>query len=259
MRIMAGHPAQMGCFEIRRASVVPPDELLSMIWPELDAWKDRFGLEPGQINDLAVAGLTNLLLYLREVILQDSVTLRKRFPKSLVWNHAVFQHKAYEQFAERMKAVVGDDEERPSQHAILLQAMPALADCLSSMDANIKGIQADMHEFKATMSSVVVEEVQVERTRMLQLLTSEASQFRIEPAQSPSKPRLPLPPPPLPLSMHSGAATAGAEVVGAASSCYASARASLAHSLAPDGRSPSPSAAPPLLEPQEPPRYTMCR
>ena len=37
MRSMAGHPSQMGCFEIRRASVTPPDELLSMIWPGLDA------------------------------------------------------------------------------------------------------------------------------------------------------------------------------------------------------------------------------
>ncbi len=43
MRTMAGHPAQMGCFEIGRAAVTPPDTLLLMIWPELDAWKDRFG------------------------------------------------------------------------------------------------------------------------------------------------------------------------------------------------------------------------
>ena len=35
--IMAGHPSQMGCFEIHRASITPLDELLSMIWPELDA------------------------------------------------------------------------------------------------------------------------------------------------------------------------------------------------------------------------------
>ena len=47
-----------------------------MIWPELDAWKGRFGLEAGQINDLAAMGMTNLLFYLREVVLQDSVALR---------------------------------------------------------------------------------------------------------------------------------------------------------------------------------------
>ena len=138
MRTMAGHLTQMGCFEIRRTSVAPPDELLSIIWPELDAWKGRFGLQPGQINDLAAAGVTNLLLYLREVILQDSVTLRKRFPNSPVWNHAVFQHKAYEPFAERMRAVIGDDEERPSQLTILTQVMPALADYLHSMNACIE-------------------------------------------------------------------------------------------------------------------------
>ncbi len=81
MRTMAGHPAQMGCFEIGRAAVTPPDTLLSMIWPELDAWKDRFGPQQGQINDLAAMGLTNLLFYLREVVLQDSVALRLQFPQ----------------------------------------------------------------------------------------------------------------------------------------------------------------------------------
>ena len=64
MRVMAGHPPQMGCFEVRRASVVPPDELLSLVWPELDSWKGRFGPQPGQLNDLAAMGLTNLLFHL---------------------------------------------------------------------------------------------------------------------------------------------------------------------------------------------------
>jgi hypothetical protein len=31
MRIMAGHPLQMGCFEVYRASIAPLDELLLMI------------------------------------------------------------------------------------------------------------------------------------------------------------------------------------------------------------------------------------
>ena len=66
---MAGHSPQMGCFEIRRASVAPPDVLLSTIWPELDVWKGRFGPQVGQVNDLAATGATNLLFYLREVIL----------------------------------------------------------------------------------------------------------------------------------------------------------------------------------------------
>ena len=106
MLMMAGHPRYMGCFEVPRASVVPPDELLSMIWPDLHNWKGRFGPQHDQVHDLAAMGVIDLLFYLREVILQDSVMLRKRFPRSPVWTHAVFQHRAYSEFAARMEGAV---------------------------------------------------------------------------------------------------------------------------------------------------------
>jgi len=140
MRVMAGHPPQMGCFEVRRASVAPPDVLLSLIWPDLDLWKDQFGLRDGQIHDLAGLGLTSLLFYLREVILQDSVILRERFPNSPVWNHPVFQHKAYERFAARVRDATGPsgEGERPTRLALLTQAMPELADYLRSVDTRIE-------------------------------------------------------------------------------------------------------------------------
>ncbi|EAQ87150.1 hypothetical protein CHGG_03769 [Chaetomium globosum CBS 148.51] len=126
MRTMAGHPSQMGCFEIRRAGIAPPEALLSMIWPGLDSWKDRFGPRSDQVNDLAAMGLTNLLFYLREVALQDSVLLMQQFPSSPVWNHPVFQHEAYQPFAQQVLAFVRE-EEQPSQLAVLVQAMPVLA------------------------------------------------------------------------------------------------------------------------------------
>ena len=69
MRLMAGYPSQIGCFEIRRAGITPPNALLLIIWPELDKWKGCFGPQPHQINNLAATGVTNLLFYLREVIL----------------------------------------------------------------------------------------------------------------------------------------------------------------------------------------------
>jgi hypothetical protein len=111
MRVMAGHPPQMGCFEIGRASVAPPRKLLSLIWPELDAWKGRFGPRDGQINDLAAKGLTDLIFHLREVILQDSVILRECFPDSPVRNHPVFQRKAYERFCARVRDALGSSGE----------------------------------------------------------------------------------------------------------------------------------------------------
>ena len=42
MRMMAGYPSQIGCFEVRRASITPLATLLSIIWLELESWKGRF-------------------------------------------------------------------------------------------------------------------------------------------------------------------------------------------------------------------------
>ena len=99
-----------------------------MIWPELDALKGRFGPQAGQIKDLAATGVTNLLFYLREVILQDSVVLREIFLRNPVWNHPVFQHQAYLPFAQKVAACLQQEEEGPSQLSILYQAVPAIAD-----------------------------------------------------------------------------------------------------------------------------------
>jgi Centromere DNA-binding protein complex CBF3 subunit, domain 2 len=74
-----------------------------MIWPQWDSWKGRFGPQPGQIKDLAAGGMTDLLFYLREVILQDSVALRQRFPRHPGWNHRVFQHEAYVAFSRELE------------------------------------------------------------------------------------------------------------------------------------------------------------
>jgi len=249
MRAMAGHPIQMGCFEIPRAGVAPPDELLSMIWPGLDAWKGRFGPRVGQVDDLAAMGFTNLLFYLREVILQDSVALRKRFPSSPVWNHAVFQHKAYHEFAARMEAAVDvvDGEERPSRLAMITQAMPELAESLHS-------IRGDLKALKSTVGTVA-EQVQAQSVRHAHfhhLLTSGSVTLRIDPPPSPPKPRPPLALP----------AAAAAAATPATGSCYTSARASLEPSLAPSlalALAPDAQQAGQLQEAQEPPRYSMCR
>ncbi|XP_044724108.1 centromere DNA-binding protein complex CBF3 subunit [Hirsutella rhossiliensis] len=127
MRTMAGHPPQIGYFEIRRAGVAPPEVLLSMIWPGLDRWRGRFGPGIEQENDLAAMGSTNLPFYLREVVL-------KKYPGSPVWNHPVFRHPAYAPFAQQLSDFILE-EERQNQLAVLIQVMPVLADYLESIDA----------------------------------------------------------------------------------------------------------------------------
>ena len=180
MRTMAGHLPQKGCFEIRRASITPPETLLSLIWPDLGRWKGRFGPAPNQINDLAAMGLTNLLSYLREVILQDSVFLIKQFPDSSVWNHPVFQHEAYTQFAQEVSALVQEEGEKPSQLVLLAQAVPALADYLQSVDARndtrITNLRADL---QAELRGIR------EQASQLQLLFSTGLTFQLKTAATP--------------------------------------------------------------------------
>ncbi|KAM4067952.1 centromere DNA-binding protein complex CBF3 subunit [Hirsutella rhossiliensis] len=105
MRTMAGHPPQAGCFEIRRAGVTPPEVLLDDL-ARADSWRGRFGPGTEQENDLAAMGSTNLIFYLREVVLQDSVVLMKKYPGSPVWNHPVFRHPAYAPFAHQLSDFV---------------------------------------------------------------------------------------------------------------------------------------------------------
>ena len=137
MRLMAGHLAELGLFEVRRGRVMPPDSLLSMIWPDLDKWQDKFGPQDHQIGDLAAMGFTNLLRYLREVILQDSVALRELFPDHPIWNHPVFSHEDYSQFAEAVRQIEQDGQ-APSQLEIIQQALPHLVDYLQAMQACMK-------------------------------------------------------------------------------------------------------------------------
>lgn len=212
MRSMAGHPSQMGCFEIRRASIAPPDELLAMIWPSLDAWKGQFGPLPDQRNDLAAAGATSLLLYLREVILQDSVALRGLFPGHPVWHHPVFQHPAYAAFAQKVKACV-QEEEGPGPLALLCQAMPLVADHLRAIDARS---EQRASELRALLDRVA--ESQQAQSLQLQFLASGNLTFRLEAGPLLAAMPMPmLPPPPPPAASATGS-----------SSRYTSAQASVA-------------------------------
>jgi hypothetical protein len=227
MRTMAGHPSQMGCFKIRRARVAPPEALLSMIWPKLDGWKDRFGPGSDQVNDLAAMGLTNLLFYLREVVLQDSVFLMRQFPDSPVWNHPVFQHEAYQPFAQQVSAFA-QEEEQPSQLAVLVQAMPVLADYLKSIDSRNEARAAELR-------TAIETEVRAAETRLREAQSSQLQNFLVRGLQAATTAVLP--------------------------------RIDDSRPTSPDpaGTAPAPAPAPaPVLEPEpepelQPPQYRMCR
>lgn len=266
MRSMAGHPSQMGCFEIRRAAIAPPPELLSLIWPGLDAWKGQFGPQPHQVNDLAASGVTNLLLYLREVILQDSVALRGMFPGHPVWHHAAFQHPAYAAFARKVEAcILAEEQEGPSQLSLLYQAMPLLVDHLKAMDARSEQRASELQG----LLDRVAESQQAQSTQLQRLMSGNLT-FRLEaPPLAAAAVAAPAP---------AAAAAAALLMPGvtstvASSSRYTSAQASV-ESTPPRRASPLPPGPPALLplpppqpdhdddpnpEPPRPPVYRMCR
>jgi hypothetical protein len=180
MRRMAGHPDQKGCFEIRRA-VKPPEELLTMIWPELDQWNERFG--PDKIDDLAAAGFCTLLRHLREVVLQDSVFLKEAFPDHFLWSHPVFHHNAYVAFAERLKRHKDEDDDKPSLSTRIIQAMPDLVDNLQSINHRTihqsKAQEERETEIQRTVTGIQLSLNKVEET--LQYITSGGLVWQLRP------------------------------------------------------------------------------
>ncbi|KAK4240556.1 transcriptional activator of glycolytic enzymes-domain-containing protein [Achaetomium macrosporum] len=122
-------PRKWGCFNLPRA-VPPPPALLSMIWPELDQWVNG-ARKP---KDLAGTGTVNLLVYLREVVLQDSAFLIDRYPRSPVWSHPVFRHPEYRPFTRRVLARANGNEE-PDRLTLLTQALPQFTEHLLTAEA----------------------------------------------------------------------------------------------------------------------------
>jgi uncharacterized protein YciI len=272
MRKMAGHPAQAGCFEIRRARAAPPSSLLALIWPELDTWRDRFGPNPGQINDLAAAGFTDLLFYLREVILQDSVALRPRFPDNAIWTHSVFQHEAYEKYAQEVIPLLHEGE---SELSLLYKAMPQLIDYLRTMEARnnqhiaeIKSLVDTVSSQVDTVSSQAAQAKKAAQAAHLavqqapqQLLTAGSLTLRLDtPASAASAASASASATATATAANTAtAATAVSMLTIAESSCmpsqYASARTSTRGSPAPTQQLPLAEAVPPL----PPPSYRMSR
>jgi hypothetical protein len=196
MRTMAGHPATIGTFEIYRARTVPPESLLRMVWPELDQWRGRFGPAHGQTHDLVAAGVIELLLYLREVILQDSAVLMPLFPDSAVWSHPVFRHPEYRAFAREVSDTVGEDG-RPSQLTILTQTLPTLTNYLTASEGRILGQVSGISEDIRTVRQEISVLTNTVDTLYRLLLNSGIIQLQLsELAQQPSQqpPQQPSPP-----------------------------------------------------------------
>jgi hypothetical protein len=133
------------------------------------------------VNDLAAMGLTNLLFYLREVILQDSVFLRRQFPENAIWAHPVFQHPAYQVFAQQIEANIHTGE-NSGQLSILSQALPAVVDILQAIEARRAQQEASLKQLTTEIQAVVnkMNKAQAVQIEQLQQFISGGMIFRLE-------------------------------------------------------------------------------
>ena len=126
---MAGFDSsRTGNYYVPRTKAVPPQSLLSLLWPWLDEWRHWFSAGGGhavsasyehiQLDDgdedrldLAAQGFLALLAELRTAFLQDSVFLRKEYPHHPIWRHPVFGREEYHTFALEVELAARDEEE----------------------------------------------------------------------------------------------------------------------------------------------------
>ena len=110
IRSIAGFPKEGKGYFLPRARETPPEALCSKIWPEADAWLQRMeAYRPNRAEnevvrlDLAGSGFLRLLRVLRVVLLQDSVVLRRAFPRHPLWKDSLFSCQEYQRFAARVE------------------------------------------------------------------------------------------------------------------------------------------------------------
>jgi len=115
MRAIAGFSQEGKTYFLPRAQVVPDEALSSQIWPEVDVWLRRMeAYDPDSPDnevvrlDLAGSGFLRLLRTLRVILLQDSVILRRKFPRHPLWREPIFNSVEYQAFAARVESSLED-------------------------------------------------------------------------------------------------------------------------------------------------------
>lgn len=126
-------------YYLPRAKEEPSEGLTSQVWPQLDAWLQRFE-EGTNEPDLAGQGFLKLMKRLRIVVLQDSALLRRRFPSHSIWVDPLFTTPEYVEFTERVEKGLDKTEE---PHLTLIErANPLVAHELQTLGRTVTGSEA---------------------------------------------------------------------------------------------------------------------
>lgn len=121
---------------LKRATLDPPASLQQQVFPCLENFLTENGTP--QSTDVGTCGFVRILLYLRKVILQDAVVMRRLFPNSRVWSDPIFFSEGFHDFSQTLSASM-DEAQRPAE-LTLRQAVPELR---TYLDAHFTAIRAE--------------------------------------------------------------------------------------------------------------------
>jgi hypothetical protein len=153
VRALAGFNVAGGQFLLPRAECEVPEELARSVFPAIEGVQSQ--LDEGQVHDIAGQGFLRLLIYLREVILQDSVLLRREYPDHPLWNHELFKTPCYGTFARalesRLQTGVGDEMQSSVQAALpLLSSIVETG--FASMGLRLAAIESAVHNVRSDVA-----------------------------------------------------------------------------------------------------------
>lgn len=103
MRVAAGSPPDDNAYFCRRSLVQPPQALVDQVFPRVDHWLDP--ARESRLPDTASAGFLRMLDYLRRILIQDMVFVRRDFPSHPLLAEAPFSSPEFGAFAEELLAV----------------------------------------------------------------------------------------------------------------------------------------------------------
>lgn len=98
-----------GSYFVPRSHILPSPRLQSRVWPELDFWLEAYRnaattTAPSIEKTKATGAFLDLLVWLRQVLLQDSVFLRKEYPGHPMFQDPIFVDPEYLLFAADLEA-----------------------------------------------------------------------------------------------------------------------------------------------------------
>lgn len=132
IRALSGHPPKSRLYYLDRATLEPPEELLTDIFPGLRSFKEKIISEEWERN-LAARGFIEFLEFLRIVLVQDAAILFEHLP-ARIRHHKVFGD-CFQQYRTNLSAAM-----LTAQHPVESQlqvAMPLLTEQIRTQHAAV--------------------------------------------------------------------------------------------------------------------------